>query len=179
MEAKMRIVHTFLDGACLLEYQKFEDERGYFLESYNVGKMHSLGLKATFVQDNHSHSWHNVLRGLHFSTEPQHKLVRAVRGEIFDVLVDVRKGSATFGQWYATYLTEKEPLALYVPPGVAHGFVVKSDVADVVYKSSTLYSPTSERTLMWNDPDVAINWGKLLPPILSAKDAAGLRLKDL
>lgn len=175
----MKIIHTFLNGACLLEYQKFEDERGYFLESYNRHTMHKLGLTADFVQDNHSHSWHNVLRGLHFSTEPQHKLVRVVHGEIFDVLVDIRRNSDTFGHWYSTYLSEKESWALYVPPGIAHGFLVKSDVADVVYKSSTLYNPTNERTLMWNDPRVAINWGKILPPILSPKDAVGLKLDDL
>lgn len=174
----MKVVHTPIEGVNVLLFDRFADERGYFLESFNALEMARQGLRAEFVQDNHSHSWHGVLRGLHYSVVPQCKVVRAVRGEIFDVVVDVRKESTTYGEWYVTLLSENDATALYVPPGVAHGFYVKSDYADVVYKSSCSYDPTSERTLLWCDPDIGINWGKI-SPILSAKDDAGRLLKEL
>lgn len=174
----MKQTETPLYGVHLLQYNKFADERGYFLESFNIITMARAGLKADFLQDNHSHSWHGVLRGLHFSLQPQYKLVRVVRGSVFDVVVDTRKASRTYGQWWSTVLCGDDATALYIPPGVAHGFYVNSDYADVVYKTSCTYDPESERTLLWNDPDVAVNWGKI-SPILSAKDAVGRRLKDL
>ena len=149
------------------------------METYNQQKAVELGLPATFVQDNHSKSSKGVLRGLHYQAPQwQGKLVRVVQGEIFDVAVDIREGSATFGQWVGFTLNDQNKQQLYVPEGFAHGFVVTSDTAEVVYKCTSLYEPTQEGSLLWNDPDIGIDW-PIEQPLLSQKDVAGQALAEL
>lgn len=158
-----------------------EDERGFFFESWNDRTYAQVGLEIRFVQDNHSRSTAGCLRGLHYQIEnAQGKLVRATLGEIFDVAVDLRRSSPTFGRWVGVTLSAANHEMLWVPPGFAHGFYVVSDAAEVLYKCTEFYSPNTERTLIWNDPDLAIDWpvkpGE--PPKISPKDAAGVLLRD-
>lgn len=175
----MNVEQTKLDGVLLITPQVFGDERGFFMETYNRDKALESGLPGQFVQDNHSKSGKGVLRGLHYqSPQWQGKLVRTVQGEIFDVAVDIRDGSPTFGEWVGFYLNDENKQQLYVPEGFAHGFVVTSDTAEVVYKCTSLYAPEQEGSVLWNDPDIGIEW-PIDAPILSAKDELGQRLSDL
>ncbi|ABA22961.1 dTDP-4-dehydrorhamnose 3,5-epimerase [Trichormus variabilis ATCC 29413] len=176
----MKVVTTEISDILLLEPQVFTDSRGFFFESYNQQNFtDKLGITVNFVQDNHSFSQHNVLRGLHYQIiQPQGKLVRAIVGTIFDVAVDIRKSSPTFGQWVGYELSAENKRQLWIPPGFAHGFVVLSEVAEVVYKTTDYYAPGGDRTILWNDPDLAINWPLKEPPILSAKDSQGQPLKS-
>ncbi len=175
----MKVIKTKLDGVLVIEPQTFEDKRGFFLESFNKDKYVQAGIKFDFVQDNHSSSTRGVLRGLHFQkNKPQGKLVRVVRGEVFDVVVDLRKDSSTFSQWESIILTEKNKLQFWVPPGFAHGFVVLSDIADFEYKCTDYYDPSDERSLFWNDPNLNIQW-PIDNPKLSEKDANAPLLADL
>ena len=175
----MKVEATKLDGVLLVTPQVFGDERGFFMETYNQSKAAELGLPETFVQDNHSKSSKGVLRGMHYqSPQWQGKLVRVIHGEIYDVAVDIRAGSSTFGEWFGCYLNDQNKQQLYVPEGFAHGFVVTSETAEVVYKCTSLYEPEQEGSLLWNDPDVGIEW-PIEEPLLSAKDKVGIRLVDL
>ena len=164
----------------MIEPQVFPDERGFFLESYNKRKFQEVGIEADFVQDNHSKSCRGTLRGLHYQIQqPQAKLVRVIAGEVFDVAVDIRKGSSTFGQWVGDYLSAENKRLLWVPAGFAHGFYVTSPEAEVLYKASDFYAPQSERCVLWNDPAIGIEWplhGDL--PLLSPKDTAGKLLSE-
>jgi dTDP-4-dehydrorhamnose 3,5-epimerase len=158
----------------------FGDERGFFMEVFQSRKFSEAGISAPFVQDNHSRSKQGVLRGLHYQIKhAQGKLVRTITGEIFDVVVDLRKSSPTFGQWVGTHLSAENKSQLWVPPGFAHGFYVLSDWAEVLYKTTDFYAPEFERTLFWNDPDIGVQW-PFLPgqsPVLSSKDKNGKFLK--
>jgi dTDP-4-dehydrorhamnose 3,5-epimerase len=165
----------------LIKPRVHADSRGFFLETYHKRAFAEHGLAADFVQDNHSRSRRGALRGLHYQIrQPQGKLIRVVRGEIFDVSVDLRKRSATFGRWAAFNLSEENRLQVWVPPGFAHGFYVLSDEADVIYKTTEFYAPEWERTLLWNDPEIGIAWpveaGR--EPVVSAKDDLGKRLRE-
>jgi dTDP-4-dehydrorhamnose 3,5-epimerase len=165
----------------VLEPRVFPDSRGFFFESYNERTLAELGINDHFVQDNHSKSQKGVLRGLHYQlVQPQSKLVRVSRGEIFDVAVDLRRSSPQFGQWTGARLSAENKRMLYVPKGFAHGFLVLSDEAELLYKASDFYAPQGERTLLWNDPEVGIEWPGVedLAPMLSAKDEAGKWLRD-
>lgn len=177
----MRIVERFLGGAALLEPRLFRDERGFFLEAWNERTLTALGLAHSFVQDNHSGSISRTLRGLHYQwAVPQGKLVRVVAGTVLDVAVDLRPGSSTFGRWSAWELDAASHRQLWIPPGFAHGFLVQSDWAEVLYKCTAPYDPMSEVTIRWDDPTLAIDW-RLPPgiePLLSAKDRAGVSLAD-
>lgn len=171
------VIHSAsIQEVFLIAPQVFEDARGFFLETYQARKLAELGIAEQFVQDNHSGSKQGVLRGLHYQIQqPQGKLVRVVVGEIFDVAVDLRRSSPTFGQWVGQHLSAKNRLQVWVPPGFAHGFYVLSDGAEVIYKTTNYYAPQFERTLLWNDPAIGIEW-PVIPdksPILSAKDALG------
>jgi len=166
----MKITTTLLEGLLIIEPQVFEDERGYFLETHHCRRFQSVNIDCTFVQDNLSFSRKNILRGLHFQkTKPQAKLVQAVSGEIFDVGVDLRPESATFGKWSGIILSEQNKRQLFIPAGFAHGFCVLSQSAHVAYKCSDYYDPADEDGLLWSDPDIAIDW-PVKDPILSAKD---------
>ena len=158
----------------------FGDERGFFLETFHAARYaESAGINLPFVQDNHSRSSKRVLRGLHFQkTKPQGKLVRVVRGEVYDVAVDIRANSKTFGKWEAVILSEQNKLQFWVPPGFAHGFVVLSDIADFEYKCTDFYDSTDEGSILWSDPDLGIQW-PVQNPIVSAKDAVAKQLADL
>ncbi|BAZ07220.1 dTDP-4-dehydrorhamnose 3,5-epimerase [Calothrix sp. NIES-3974] len=171
----MKIIPTQIPDVLLIEPQVFADERGFFFESYNHQKFtEKTGLTINFVQDNHSLSKQNVLRGLHYQIiQPQGKLVRAVTGIIFDVAVDLRQSSPTFGQWVGYELSAENKRQLWIPIGFAHGFVVLSEVAEVLYKTTDYYAPGGDRTILWNDIDLGINWPISTSPILSAKDQAG------
>jgi dTDP-4-dehydrorhamnose 3,5-epimerase len=172
-------ISTSLPGVVILEPCVFTDERGFFLESYNERAFVELGIGGKFVQDNHSSSQRNVLRGLHYQIKNvQGKLVRAVEGEILDVAVDVRRSSPRFGGWEAVRLSDQNKRMLWIPPGCAHGFLVISKQAQVLYKATDYYSPEHERTLMWNDPDLKIAWDAEGEPIVSAKDQRGVVLRD-
>ncbi|MFN5745473.1 MAG: dTDP-4-dehydrorhamnose 3,5-epimerase [Methylococcaceae bacterium] len=174
----MIIDTTPLEGVLLITPDVFGDERGYFQESWNRRRYAEAGLDREFVQDNLSLSRKGILRGLHFQNPgPQGKLVSVVRGEVFDVAVDVRAGSATFGQWFGVTLSEHNHQQLFVPEGFAHGFCVTSDVALFSYKCTAFYNPKTEFSLCWDDPDIGIDW-PITNPELSAKDQAGRRLKD-
>jgi dTDP-4-dehydrorhamnose 3,5-epimerase len=174
----MKASSTSVAGVLLLEPKVFADERGFFLESYNQQKMADFGIAGRFVQDNHSCSTRNVLRGLHYQIEhPQGKLIRTVSGEIFDVAVDLRRSSPTFGKWYGVILSAENKRMLWIPPGLAHGFSVLSDRADVFYKATDFYHPEAERTLLWNDSQLAIDWQiRGAVPVISAKDRVGVTL---
>lgn len=175
----MEIRTTPLDGVLVVVPRVFGDDRGFFLETYNEKAYAQGGLDARFVQDNHSKSRRGTLRGLHAQLRhPQGKLVRAIEGEIFDVAVDVRRGSPTFGQWYGETLTAENFLQLYVPPGFVHGFCVLSECAQVEYKCTDFYDPEGELGVRWNDPDIGIDWPLDGEPLLSAKDAAAPLLRD-
>ncbi len=158
----------------LISARVFEDARGFFLETYKYSDFAAHGIPETFVQDNHSRSVRGVLRGLHFQNPPQAqgKLVRVVRGEIFDVAVDIRPSSPTFGQWVGEVLSETNQRMLYIPPGFAHGFLVLSELADVSYKVTAEYAPELDSGIIWNDPTIQIQWPLQGPPLLSPKDAA-------
>ncbi len=176
----MKIISTSIPDVLLIEPQVFQDERGFFLESYQKEKFKQAGIEADFVQDNHSKSCRGTLRGLHYQIhQPQGKLVRVIAGEVFDVAVDIRRSSHTFGRWVGDYLSAENKRMLWVPAGFAHGFYVTSPEAEVLYKASDYYAPQSERSLVWNDPSIGIQWplkGEM--PILSAKDATGKLLSD-
>lgn len=170
---------TSLPGVLIVEPRVFGDDRGFFLESYNERAIADLGIVAHFVQDNHSKSRRNVLRGLHYQIkQAQGKLVRAIAGEILDVAVDLRRSSSTFGAWEAVRLSEDNKKMLWIPPGFAHGFLVLSEQAQVLYKATDYYAPEFERTLAWNDPGLKINWGLESAPTVSAKDQRGASLRD-
>src|ERR1700733_7079462 len=175
----LKVTSIRLAGLLILEPRVFGDERGFFLESYNERAMAEAGIREQFVQDNHSCSQRNVLRGLHYQIkQPQGKLVRVVEGEILDVAVDVRRSSPTFGGWASVRLSDQNKRMLWIPPGFAHGFLVISKQAQVLYKATDYYSPEHERTLMWNDPDLKIAWDVEGEPIVSAKDQRGVVLRD-
>jgi dTDP-4-dehydrorhamnose 3,5-epimerase len=167
---------TDIPGVIVIEPAVYQDERGFFMETWQVDKFREAGLDRTFVQDNHSGSARNALRGLHYQLgRPQGKLVRVVAGEIFDVAVDLRRSSPTFGRWTGLTLSAENRLQLWVPEGFAHGYYVVSEWAEVIYKCTDVYLPAEERTLRWDDPDIGIAWPLgAEPPILSAKDAKGL-----
>lgn len=168
---------TSLPGVFILEPRVFSDERGFFFESYNQRVMAEAGIIETFVQDNHSSSSRNVLRGLHYQVKhPQGKLVRAAEGEILDVAVDLRRSSPTFGRWEAVRLSAENKRMLWIPVGFAHGFSVLSEKAQVLYKATDFYAPEYERTLVWNDPQLQIDWQIDGEPIVSAKDQRGAAL---
>ncbi|MCX7673830.1 MAG: dTDP-4-dehydrorhamnose 3,5-epimerase [Thiobacillaceae bacterium] len=175
----MRVIETRLPGVLILEPKVFGDARGFFLESYNERTFAELGLPTRFVQDNHSRSARGVLRGLHYQIrQPQGKLVRVVRGAVFDVAVDLRRGSPTFGRWEGVELSEHNQRMLWVPPGFAHGFYVLSELADFLYKTTDFYAPEHERAIRWDDPDLAIAWPLAGEPLLSAKDRAAPSLRE-
>ena len=178
----MKVIDTALPGVLILEPRVFGDARGFFMESYNRRVFAEVtGQDVEFVQDNHSRSAKGVLRGLHYQLrQPQGKLVRAVRGAIFDVAVDIRRGSPTFGQWTGVELSEDNRRQLWVPAGLAHGFLVLSEAAEVLYKTTDYYAPEHERSIAWDDPTIAIDWPLaalgLAEPLLSGKDRAGVTL---
>ncbi|MEA9393428.1 dTDP-4-dehydrorhamnose 3,5-epimerase [Acerihabitans sp. TG2] len=176
----MKVLNTKIDGVKIIEPKVFGDARGFFLETYEKRRYQSLlDIELEFVQDNHSRSTKHVLRGLHFQkTNPQGKLVRVVRGEVFDVAVDIRRDSSTYGQWQGVLLSEENKKQFWIPPGLAHGFLVISDIADFEYKCTDYYNPQHEECLLWNDPTVAIEW-PVTQPLLSDKDKLGKLLKDL
>lgn len=177
----MRFVPTAIPEVVIIEPQVFGDARGFFMETWHAGKFAAGGLDLHFVQDNHSRSAQGILRGLHYQiTQPQGKLVRVVRGAVFDVAVDLRRSSPSFGRWVGVELSEDNHRQLWVPPGFAHGFYVMSESADFVYKCTELYAPEHERCLRWDDPALAITWPLRdgAAPLLSAKDAAGRLLRD-
>ena len=176
----MKIVKTSLDGCVIIEPKVFGDERGFFLETFQAERYASLaGINAPFVQDNHSRSSKGVLRGMHFQKEkPQGKLVRVVRGEVYDVAVDLRKGSRTFGQFASVVLSAENKLQFWVPPGFAHGFVVLSDIADFEYKCTDYYTPLTEGSIRWNDPTIGIEWPLSEKLILNERDSVAPLLKD-
>ena len=174
----MKVAATAIPGLLLLEPTIHEDERGFFFESFNQKRFEdATGLNIRFVQDNHSRSVKRVLRGLHYQIRrPQEKLLRVTAGEVFDVAVDLRRSSSTFGKYVGTVLSAANKKQLWIPEGLAHGYLVLSDAAEVLYKTTDYYSPEDERCLIWNDPDVGIDWPKDGAPILSAKDRLGLPL---
>jgi dTDP-4-dehydrorhamnose 3,5-epimerase len=170
----MKVTQTPLAGLLLLEPKVFGDARGFFLESYNEKLFSELGISAHFVQDNHSYSAQNVLRGLHYQIKhPQGKLIRVVSGEIFDVAVDMRHSSPTFGNWHGEALSGENKRLFWIPPGFAHGFLVRSESAHVLYKATDFYHPEHERTLAWDDQKVNVQWDLRGQPIISAKDGLG------
>jgi dTDP-4-dehydrorhamnose 3,5-epimerase len=174
----MNIRETPLPGVLLLEPKVFRDERGFFIETFNTRSLVGSGVAAEFVQDNHSRSTRGVVRGLHYQLRsPQGKLVHVARGRIFDVAVDIRLGSPHFGEWFGTELDDENLASLWIPPGFAHGFCVLSDVADVIYKCTTLYDPADDRGILWNDPAVGIEW-PVESPIVSLKDSRLRKLSD-
>ena len=176
----MHIHSTALPGVVIIEPKAFGDERGFFYESFNARRFAELtGVTANFVQDNHSKSARNVLRGLHYQIrQPQGKLVRVIAGEVFDVAVDVRQSSPTFGKWVGVTLSSENRRQLWIPPGFAHGFVVTSTSAEVLYKTSDYWAPEHERAIAWDDPAIGIAWPAGLVPTLSPKDRLGKRLAD-
>jgi len=176
----MKATPTRIPDVLLIEPKVFGDDRGFFLESFNRRAFHeATGLNVDFVQDNHSKSARNVLRGLHYQlAQPQGKLVRVTQGEVFDVAVDIRKGSPTYGQWVGEILSAENKKQLWIPAGLAHGFVVLSETAEFLYKTTDYYAPQHERCIAWNDPDLAIAWPIEGQPLLSAKDAAGIAFRQ-
>jgi dTDP-4-dehydrorhamnose 3,5-epimerase len=178
----MNIITTNLPGVIVIEPKVYVDKRGFFLETFREDVLLQAGINAHFVQDNHTRSSQGVLRGLHYQmTQTQGKLVRVATGSVFDVMVDVRSGSPTFGQWYGTELNEDNIKMIYVPPGFAHGFVVLSETADFIYKCTDYYHPESEQGIAWDDPDLNIDWSiaEIAEKIsLSDKDKQNVKLKD-
>lgn len=176
----MRVIETAVADVKIIEPQVFGDERGFFYESFNARKLAELaGIKEEFVQDNHSKSARNVLRGLHYQIQhAQGKLVRCVAGEVLDVAVDIRKSSPTFGKWVGVNLSADNKRMLWVPAGFAHGFVVLSETAEFLYKTTDYWYPEYERSIAWNDPQLAIDWQFSGEPQLSAKDKSGVLLRD-
>ena len=177
----MEVVSTRIPDVKLIKPKVFGDERGFFMETWNARVFAEAGIDANFVQDNHSRSAKNTLRGLHYQIkQPQGKLVRVTRGEVFDVAVDLRTNSPTFGQWVGEYLSEENSRMLWVPPGFAHGFLVTSDTADFQYKCTDFYAPEYERSIHWNDPTLQISWGiaKLEDLLISGKDKEAQSLEQ-
>ena len=177
----MKFIQTDIPEVILIEPHVYGDTRGFFLESYQAKRFAEAGIKASFVQDNHSSSERGVLRGLHYQIrQAQGKLVRAIYGEIYDVTVDLRRSSPTFGQWVGVYLSAENKHQLWIPPGFAHGFYVFSETADVMYKATDFYNSAAERCIIWNDKKLGIRWPLIegLSPILSEKDAHGTFLAD-
>lgn len=176
----MKATPTRIPDVLLIEPKIFGDDRGFFFESFNRRAFHeATGINVDFVQDNHSKSARNVLRGLHYQlAQPQGKLVRVTQGEVFDVAVDIRKGSSTYGQWVGEILSAENKKQLWIPAGLAHGFVVLSETAEFLYKTTDYYAPQHERCIAWNDPDLAIAWPIEGQPLLSAKDAAGAAFRE-
>ena len=178
-----QVTPTPIDGVLILEPKVFGDARGFFFESFNARDFEqATGLQRSFVQDNHSKSAKGVLRGMHYQVQnPQGKLVRVTQGAVFDVVVDIRKGSPTFGQWFGLELTVDNKKQIWIPEGLAHGFLVTSESAEFLYKTTDYYSPEHERSLLWNDPNVGIDWPLYLLdalPLLAAKDANAPLLQD-
>ena len=175
----MRVTQTELPDVLEIAPRVFGDERGFFFESWNRRAFETAGVPGDFVQDNHSRSRRGVLRGLHYQVEhAQGKLVRVVAGEVYDVAVDLRRSSPTFGRWMGRVLSAANRRMLWVPPGFAHGFLVQSEDAEFLYKTTDYWFPEHERTLLWNDPALGIEWPLAGPPVLAAKDAAGRLLAD-
>ena len=175
----MNVVRTAIPDVVMIEPQVFGDARGFFLESWNARAFAIAGIRADFVQDNHARSTRGVLRGLHYQIrQPQGKLVRAVVGEVYDVAVDLRRSSPTFGRWVGVTLSAESKRMAWIPAGFAHGYLVLSDVAEVLYKATDYYAPAHERSIVWNDSDLAIEWPLTGAPALSGKDAAGVRFRD-
>lgn len=176
----MKITPTAIADVLVVEPRVLGDARGFFFESFNSKAFHeATGVHPDFVQDNHSRSAGGVLRGLHYQVrQPQGKLVRVVRGAVFDVAVDIRRGSNTFGQWVGTELSEDNHRQLWIPPGFAHGFLVLSESADFLYKTTDYYAPEHERCIAWNDPAIGIQWPTGAPPLLSSKDQLGKLLSE-
>ena len=175
----MKVQSTQIPEVLIVEPTVFGDDRGFFLESFNEREMRNIGIDAHFVQDNHSRSQRNVLRGLHYQiSQPQGKLVRVVSGKVYDVAVDVRRDSQAFGKWVGVELSAENKRILWMPPGLAHGFVVLSESADFLYKATDYYAQEFERTILWNDPDLAIEWPLAGQPILSSKDAAAKTFRE-
>lgn len=177
----MKVVPTEVPGVLLIEPVAHQDARGFFLETWHTPRYHEAGLDARFVQDNHSRSVRGTLRGLHYQVEqPQGKLISVVRGEVYDVAVDLRRESPAYGRWTGHRLSDENHRQLWIPPGCAHGFYVLSDLADVVYKCTEVYAARHERVVRWDDPDLAIEWPLIggAPPLLSPKDAAAPALRD-
>jgi len=174
----VKIVETSLPGVIVFEPKRFGDHRGFFLETFRDDMLEQAGIQERFVQDNHSRSTKGILRGLHYQlVQPQGKLVRVATGKVFDVAVDVREGSPTFGQSFGTILDDETMRMMYVPPGFAHGFMVLSDTADFIYKCTDYYHPESEQSILWNDPDLKIDWPST-EVLLSDKDAKASLLKN-
>jgi len=175
----MDVLETTLPGVLILEPKVYGDARGFFMESYNRRRFAELGLPTEFVQDNHSRSARHVLRGLHYQIrQPQGKLVRVVRGAVFDVAVDLRRASPRFGRWVGVELSEDNRRMLWIPPGFAHGFLVLSETADFLYKTTDYYAPAYERCIRWDDPDIGIAWPLAGEPVLSTKDREGRLLRE-
>jgi dTDP-4-dehydrorhamnose 3,5-epimerase len=178
---KFKFIKTFIEGLFIIEPTVFGDERGFFMETYHAEEFNKAGLGVTFVQDNHSKSKKGVLRGLHFQYKnPQGKLVRVIKGEVYDVAVDLRKGSSTYGKWEGVILSEENKKQFYVPEGFAHGFLVLSDDAEFIYKCTNFYDADDEGGILWNDPDVGIKWpiNNINEIIMSEKDKKLKKLKD-
>lgn len=177
----MKVIETSIPDVLIIEPRVFGDTRGFFYESFNAAAFEAAtGLKRSFVQDNHSKSQRGVLRGLHYQIQqPQGKLVRVVAGEVFDVAVDLRRSSPSFGRWTGVHLSAENQRQLWIPEGFAHGFLVLSETAEFLYKTTDYYVPEHERSLLWNDPELAIGWPIDESPQLSAKDIAGKRLSEV
>ncbi|MBP3230980.1 MAG: dTDP-4-dehydrorhamnose 3,5-epimerase [Anaerovibrio sp.] len=176
---QIKVTKAPIDGLCIIEPTVHGDSRGYFMETYNQKDMEEAGLNMTFVQDNESMSRKGVLRGLHYQKQyPQGKLVRVIEGEVFDVAVDLRKDSPTFGQWYGAVLSDENKKQFYISPGFAHGFLVLSDVARFCYKCTDFYHPGDEGGLAWNDPEIGIKWPKLVGSYSGNADSTGYQLAD-
>lgn len=175
----MNVIQTAIPDVLVIEPVVRRDARGFFVEVWHTERYRSAGMGLPFVQDNHSRSSRGILRGLHYQIQqPQGKLVRVASGEVFDVAVDLRRSSPTFGRWVSAILSGDNHHQLWVPPGFAHGFYVLSETADLLYKCTDLYAPEHDRTLKWDDPDVGVDWPLEGPPLLSAKDQAGIPLRD-
>jgi len=176
----MQVIETTIEGVLIIEPKVFGDARGFFFESWNARTFHAMtGVDAPFVQDNHSRSARGVLRGLHYQLQnPQGKLVRVVQGAVFDVAVDLRRASPTFGRWFGAELSEANQRQMWVPPGCAHGFSVRSEFAEFLYKTTDYYAPDDERCIAWDDPTIGVAWGLDAAPSLSAKDQQGLAWAD-
>jgi len=178
----MKVTDTQIPEVKIIEPTLFEDDRGFFIESYNQQRFEeAIGYAVNFVQDNHSKSAKGVLRGLHYQLPPkaQGKLVRVIQGEVFDVAVDIRKSSPTFGQWFGLMLTAENKKQLWIPAGFAHGFMTLSDTAEFLYKTTDYYSPEHERSIHWNDSSIGIKWPTTTNPILSLKDNAALEVENV
>ena len=175
----MKITKTKLSGVLVIEPQVFGDCRGFFKEIYHQPRYKECGIDLDFIQDNYSRSSKGVLRGMHFQkTKPQGKLIQCLKGEIYDIVLDINKASSTYGKYFATQLNDENHRQLYIPPGYAHGFCVVSEIADVLYKCTDIYDPNDEGGIAWDDPDVGIKW-PVIDPVLSAKDLKHPQLKDL